>query len=199
MAMMLRSVLGIGFAGVLVAGAMMGLAQQEAAKPGTAVEAVNAGIPAGISDAAFLAGRWQGKMGKNKDSFVEEVWTEPNGKNALGMFRWLKPDGTPMVLEQLWINEEDGTLLLRLRHQSGAGVAWEEKDKPLVFALAEKSATMMKFDALRDCGDLAYCKYETKDGKLLIDVVFGPPSKEAAEAGKKQRPALRFELDRKTL
>lgn len=155
------------------------------------------GIPAEIADAAFLAGRWQGVMGKNKDSFVEEVWTEPGGKNAIGMFRWNKPDGTSTVQELLTITEEGGTLLLRLRHQSAAGVAWEEKDKPLTFALAEKSPTLLRFDSLRDTGDVSRCRYEINDGRLRIDVEFASPSAEMQEAGKKQRPPLHFDLTRK--
>lgn len=157
------------------------------------------GVAAQIADAAFLAGRWQGTMGKNKDSFVEEIWSEPGGRNAIGMFRWNKPDGMATVQELLTITEEDGTLLLRLRHQNAAGIAWEEKDKPLVFALAEKSPTLLRFDSLHVSGDVSRCRYEMREGKLFIDVEFSAPTAEAAAGGKKQRPPLNFELNRRPL
>ncbi|MGH7244583.1 MAG: DUF6265 family protein [Phycisphaerales bacterium] len=157
------------------------------------------GIPAKLAEAEFLAGRWQGVMGENKDSFVEETWSAPNGRNTIGMFRWNKPDGTSSVQELLTITEEDGTLLLRLRHQSAAGVAWEERDKPLVFALAEKSPTLLRFDAPRDSGTVSRCRYALKNGKLFIDVEFAAPSAEALAAGKTQRAPLNFEMTRTQL
>lgn len=158
---------------------------------------VTPGVEATLADAAFLAGRWQGAMGT--DSFVEEIWSEPNGRNCIGMFRWNKADGNASVFELLTMQEESGTLMLRLRHHSAQGVAWEEKDKPMVFVLAEKTPTMLRFDAFRDAGDVARCRYSQGDGKLFIDVEFAPPAPAAAEAGKKQRKPLNFELGRRPL
>lgn len=176
---------------------MIGAGEPAPSAPSTPeVPAVPSGIPAKAAEAEFLAGRWQGAMGKNKYSFVEETWSAPHGRNVIGMFRWNKPDGTSTVQELLTITEENGTLLLRLRHQSAAGVAWEEKDKPQVYALAEKTPTLLRFDALRDTGDVARCRYTLKDGKLLVDVEFAPPSAEALSAGKKPRPSLNFEMTR---
>lgn len=188
---------GLG-AVVLVAGAMMiGAGEPAGSTPAPSEpSASRAGIPAVIKDAEFLASRWQGAMGKNKDSFVEEIWSAPNGRNIIGMFRWNKPDGSASVQELLTITEENGTLLLRLRHQNAAGMAWEDKDKPVVFALAEKSPTLLRFDAFRDAGEISLCRYALKDGKLFIDVEFAAPSAEALAAGKKQRPSLNFELAR---
>lgn len=153
-----------------------------------------AGPAATIGEVAFLAGRWQGTMGRG--SHVEEVWTNPSGNNVVGMFRWLKADGTPTVFELLTIQEEDGTLALRLRHQTASGTSWEEKDKPVTMRLAEKRENLALFTAYRDCGDLASCRYEVREGKLFIEVAFAQPSEQDAANGKKPRPALRFELER---
>jgi len=194
-----KSRLWIG-AGAFVLGAgslMLGAGEPSPAPSGS--PSTPSGIAAKVTDAEFLAGRWQGVMGKNKDSFVEETWGGPNGRSTIGMFRWNKPDGTASVQELLTITEEDGTLLLRLRHQSGAGVAWEEKEKPMVFALAERTPTLLRFDSLRDTGDVSLCRYALKDGKLFIDVEFGTPSAEALAAGKTQRGPLNFELTRTPL
>lgn len=197
-----RSVLwaGVGAVALGVGVVMVGASEPSAATPSPPAEAPSAAeIEATLADAAFLAGRWQGTMGSNQESFVEETWSEPNGRNCIGMFRWNKPDGNATVFELLTIQEENGTLLLRLRHHSATGAAWEDKDKPMVFALAEKTPAMLRFDALRDAGDVACCRYSQRDGKLFIDVEFVAPTPEAAEAGKKQRKPLNFELRRKPL
>lgn len=190
---------GIAAAGLAAAGLMIGAGEPAPASAPENAGTASTGLGAGIADMAFLAGRWQGVMGKNKDSFVEETWSGPNGRNAIGMFRWNKPDGTASVQELLTITEEGGTLVLRLRHQNAAGVAWEEKDKPLVFTLAEKTPTLLRFDALRDTGEISLCRYAIRDGRLFIDVEFSAPSAEALAAGKKQRPSLNFEMTRKPL
>ncbi|MBL8877188.1 MAG: hypothetical protein JNM86_15450 [Phycisphaerae bacterium] len=188
---------GLGACVLVAGGLMIGAGEPASTTPGSPeAAAAPTGVPAVVTEAEFLAGRWQGAMGKNKDSFVEETWSAPHGRNVIGMFRWNKPDGTSTVQELLTITEEQGTLLLRLRHQSASGVAWEEKDKPQVYALAEKTPTLLRFDALRDTGDVARCRYTLKDGKLLVDVEFAAPSAEAAAAGKKPRAPLNFELAR---
>lgn len=191
---------GVGAAVVVATGLMIGAAEPTALVPATPdATAARGGIPAAIKDAEFLAGRWQGAMGKNQDSFVEEIWSAPNGRNLIGMFRWNKPDGSASVQELLTITEENGTLLLRLRHQNAAGLAWEDKDKPVVLALAEKTPNLLRFDALRDTGEISVCRYAIRDGKLFIDVEFSAPSAEALAAGKKQRPSLNFEMTRTPL
>ncbi|MBS0186978.1 MAG: hypothetical protein JSS51_02845 [Planctomycetes bacterium] len=156
-------------------------------------------VDATIAEAGFLAGRWQAAMGPQKDSFAEEIWSEPNGKNMIGMFRWNDSNGVSDVQEIISITEENGTLLLRLRHQNAAAIAWEDKDKPMVFVLAEKSPTLARFVSLRDTGSVAGCRYERQGDKLLIDVLFAPLSPEAAAAGKSRRNDLHFELTRAPL
>lgn len=188
-------------AGVLcVAGlAMVGLGEPAPAGAPAAPSASNAGIAAKIADVSFLAGRWQGKMGKNKDNHVEEVWSNPSGNNVVGMFRWLKADGTPSMFELLTIQEEEGTLALRLRHQTATGATWEEKDRTVTMRLAEKGDNLLHFKAYQDCGDIASCRYEAKGGKLFIEVAFVEPDAEDAAKDKKARPALKFELERSAL
>ena len=185
--------------------AMVGLAEPAPAPApapaGTsaAPSASNAGIAAKIADVSFLAGRWQGKMGKNKDNHVEEVWSSPSGNNVVGMFRWLKADGTPSVFELLTIQEEEGTLVLRLRHQTATGATWEEKDTTVTMRLAEKGENIVLFTSYRDCGDIASCRYAVRGGSLFIDVAFAEPSAEDAAKGKKARPTLKFELAKSAL
>ncbi|HEX8875675.1 MAG TPA: DUF6265 family protein [Phycisphaerales bacterium] len=179
---------------------MAGLGEPTAAPGSTpASGASTAHTPAKIADAAFLAGRWQGTMGAKKDNHVEEIWTEPVGNNIAGVFRWVKADGSPSVFELLTIQEEEGTLALRLRHQTATGATWEGKDSTVTMRLSEKGPALAVFSAFKDCGDLAACRYEVKDQRLHIEVRFAEPSSEEAAKGKKARPTLRFEMERRPL
>lgn len=191
----------IGSAAILSVFAMVGMGDPAATAPATAAtpSVGDVGIPAKVADAAFLAGRWQGTMGKNKDNHVEEVWSNPAGNNMIGMFRWVKADGTPSMFELLTIQEEAGTLALRLRHQTASGATWEEKDRTVTMRLAEKGENLVHFKAHQDCGDLASCRYEVKGGKLIIDVAFAEPNAEEAAKGKKPRAGLHFEMERSPL
>lgn len=195
----------IGSAAMVAVLAMAGMGEPTATTtttPGAATPAPsagNVGVPAKVADAAFLAGRWQGTMGQNKDNHVEEVWSNPAGNNLVGMFRWVKADGTPSMFELLTIQEEAGTLALRLRHQTATGATWEEKDKTVTMRLAEKGESLLHFKAYQDCGDLASCRYEVKGGKLTIDVEFAQPSAEDVAKGKKPRAGLHFEMERSAL
>lgn len=195
----------IGSAAVALVLAMVGMGEPasntSSTSPATAAapSAASAGVAAKVDAAAFLAGRWQGKMGKNKDNHVEEVWSNPSGNNVVGMFRWLKADGTPSMFELLTIQEEDGTLALRLRHQTATGATWEGKDSTVTMRLAEKGENLLLFKAYQDCGDLASCRYEVKGGKLVIDVAFVEPTAEDAAKGKKARAGLHFEMERSAL
>lgn len=133
------------------------------------------GIEAVIADAAFVAGDWSASRPSQRggNEFVQEVWTAPSGNNMMGMFRWVNPAGKAIVFEILTIVEEGGSLTLRLRHQSAAGVAWEEKEKPATFTLAAKTATRLEFVDSGETNDLAACIYECPTpGSLVITVKF---------------------------
>jgi hypothetical protein len=169
-------------------------AGNEEARPTTVPAPSAVEVAAGaIEDVAFMAGDW--RPVDERRGFHQEVWTAPAGKHVMGMFRWMKPDGTPMVMELLSISEEEGTLVFRMRHMTAKGVAWEEKDKPIEFRLTGKGANRAEFTATKDAGDLARYVYELRaDGVMAIEVTFAPPTAEQVAAGKKARPPLKFEM-----
>lgn len=160
-----------------------------AATPPAATAPAAPVAPAAIADAAFLAGDWSASKpgARGGSELTQEVWSAPAGNNMMGMFRWVNPVGKSIVFELLTITEENATLILRLRHQSAAGVAWEEKDKPASFTLAELTATRLHFvDADNTC-DLSACIYEcTTPDALAITVKFDEST----------RPDLVFNLTR---
>lgn len=133
------------------------------------------GVAAVIADAAFMAGDWSATRPNPRggNEFTQEVWSAPAGNNMMGMFRWVNPAGKSVVFEILTIIEEGGSLTLRLRHQSAAGVAWEEKDKPATFTLVAKAASRLEFVDSGETSDLSACVYEcpTPD-TLMITVRF---------------------------
>lgn len=140
---------------------------------------VAAALQATIADAAFIAGNWSASKPSPRGGteLTQEVWSAPAGNNMMGMFRWVNPAGKAIVFEMLTITEENGTLVLRLRHQSAAGVAWEEKDKPATFTLAERTATRLHFVDTSNTNDLSACTYEcTTPDSLTITVKFDEAS-----------------------
>lgn len=183
----------VAAAGVVMVG--MAVGDPGASTPASSVSRV--GIDATVAEAKFLSGRWIGVM--NKDHHVEEIWSEPVGNNMMACFRWVKSDGTPSLFELITITAEDGTLALRLRHQTATGKSWESQESPMLFRLGEKSETHLRFDAHQNCGTVRFCRYEQKDGKLLVDVVFKEPTAEEAAQGKKTEAPLHFVFSRSPL
>ena len=136
-----------------------------------------------IEAAAFLAGDWsaQREASEGETNFTQEVWSEPSGNNIMGMFRWVGEDGQAAVFEMLTITEEEGTLVLRLRHQDARGVAWEAPDEPATLNLSEHRAEgddggpMLAFTDTTESCDIHRCTYERIGlNTLRITVEFDP-------------------------
>lgn len=139
-----------------------------------------------IGDLVFLAGTWRGSRG----GVVEEIWGTPQGNNIIGCFRWLKADGTPMMLEMLAITAEADAIRLRLRHYSATLSAKEEKDQPLTLRLATHDRASAVFVAERDAGELDRVTYRLEGDTLNITVAF--------TQGEQPRKPLEFKLERVT-
>lgn len=97
-----------------------------------------------IADAAWLAGHW---TGEGLGGVSEEVWTAPAGGSMLGMYRLIR-DGKPVFYELLTLVEENGSLVMKLKHFTAAMVAWEEKEKTVDFRLAAIQEGLLQFDSL---------------------------------------------------
>lgn len=149
-------------------------------------------IEAAIADAAFLAGAWH--AGDDEHGHTEEIWSAPRGNNIMGCFRWLKPDGSAMMVELLSIAAENNTLYLRLRHHDAKLVGWKneaEANKPLEMVLKEKSDNRIVFHAANaaGAGDLSEITYARDADTLNIEITFTKPD----------RKPLRFPLNRISL
>jgi hypothetical protein len=151
-------------------------------------EASSKASPIAIARLAPLAGTWQGFVG---DSFVEEIWSTPQGDTIMGCFRWCDAKRNPTMLEMLLIRKEADAVRLRLRHYSPTLVGKEEKDAPITMRLASAEGSVFLFEAEKHAGDLASVRYAVDGDALDIEVAFAAPAE-----GKSQRPPLRFQLKR---
>ena len=97
-----------------------------------------------IADMAWLTGRWVGDFMGGKG---EEVFAPPQGDTMIGMFRLVK-DGKITFSELIYIVEEEGTLVLKLKHFDRELKGWEEKDVVRAFPLVKLTENEAYFDSI---------------------------------------------------
>ena len=103
------------------------------------------GPRAQVQDMAWLAGHWTGEA---LGGTVDEIWSPPRGGAMMGMFRLVKDGGT-VFYELMTILEEEGTLVLRLKHFGGGDLsAWEEKEETVDFPLVALADGAFRFEGL---------------------------------------------------
>ncbi|WP_084397448.1 DUF6265 family protein [Henriciella aquimarina] len=107
--------------------------------PGTAPAAAT------IEDLAWLEGRW---TGGGLGGVSEEIMSAPSGGQIMGMFRQSKADGTLQFYEFYHFAEEDGSVILRIKHFHPDLTGWEEKDEREAFPLVALGETAAYFDGL---------------------------------------------------
>lgn len=101
--------------------------------------------PARIEDIAWLEGHWTG-MGLGGIS--EEVLAPATGGQMMGMFRQSGADGRLQFYEFYSFAEEDGSLVLRLKHFNPDLTGWEEKDEMETFRLVALDENTAWFDGI---------------------------------------------------
>jgi hypothetical protein len=97
-----------------------------------------------IGDLAWLAGSWSGD---GLGGISEEMWSPPVGGIMVGTYRLIK-GGRPVFYEMCWILENEGTLILRLKHFNPDLTGWEEKDKTVDFKFIKKDGNRAYFSGL---------------------------------------------------
>lgn len=95
-----------------------------------------------LSDVAWIAGSWEGLAFGGQ---VQEVWSPPLGDSMMCAFK-LVVDGKVEFYELCQIKEENGSLVLRLKHFNGDLTAWEEKDETVDFRLVKIEKDIAYFD-----------------------------------------------------
>jgi len=101
--------------------------------------------PATIADVAFLAGHW---TGDGLGGRFEEVWTPPKQGVMVGMYRGLTIDGAPTFNELLVLREEQGSLIVRLKHFDPDMTGWEDKAQVVTMPFLGTRDGLVHFDRM---------------------------------------------------
>ena len=99
---------------------------------------------ASIQSLQWLHGEW---FGEGLGGTCEEIWSSARAGSMVGTFRLIK-DGKQLFSEYMEIVEQEGTILLRLKHFGSDFVGWEEKDQHVTFKLVKVTGDTHYFDGL---------------------------------------------------
>lgn len=127
--------------------------------------ALRAAVAASLADVGWLSGKW---VVENGETYSEEWWSAPSGDSMVGAWR-LSRSGRAKLFELLTLMEEEGHVVLRIRHVDAKGVSWEEKDRPLVLPLVEKGAGRAVFEGLEGDG-LLRISYRREAESLTVEI-----------------------------
>ncbi len=110
--------------------------------------------PATLDQMEWLIGQWTGVGIQGAPAM--ESWLPPSGGTMVGTFVQETPEGAIMFTEHLYLLEEEGTIVLRLKHFNADLTGWEEKDGMLTFRLIAIEPCAAYFNALTlRCADPA--------------------------------------------
>ena len=95
-----------------------------------------------LSDLKWIEGLWEGEAFGGK---TQEFWSPPTGGSMMCAFK-LVLKGDVKFYEFVTITEEEGTLIMRLKHFHSDLKGWEEKDKSVDFKLVKLTKNKVYFD-----------------------------------------------------
>ena len=124
--------------------ALPGAAQTDLSENTARLDEGKARPEATIADVAWLAGYWRGS-GLGGD--CEEIWSLPAGDRMQGIFT-LSRDGGLSFSEAMTLVEEEGSLVLKVKHFTPEFVGWEEKEDYVSFPLVELRQNEARFRGL---------------------------------------------------
>jgi len=108
-----------------------------------------------LSDIKWLIGYWQGN---GLGGFCEELWMPEKDGSMQGVFRFTEKD-TLQFSEYMHIVEENGSLVVKLKHFNRDLSPWEEKEEWTSFKLVKIEGQTAYFHGLT---------YSRKGDKLMI-------------------------------
>jgi hypothetical protein len=123
--------------------------------------------PATLADMAWLAGHWRGPALGGES---EEIWSPPRAGSMMGMYRLIR-DGKTVFYELQTLVEENGSLILRLKHFNPDLTGWEEKQKTIDFPLVSLGKGAVHFEEMSfhptgDSSMTVYLAIQGKDGAV---------------------------------
>jgi hypothetical protein len=96
---------------------------------------------ASLDQIDWIAGHWQGEA---FGGIVEEIWSPASGGSMMCVFRLINNDQVSFF-EICTITEEEGSLILRIKHFHPDLKGWEEKDETVDFPLVKFSGSRAWF------------------------------------------------------
>ncbi len=119
-----------------------------------------------VADLAWMTGTWSGGMGQGGS--LEENWAVPKNGSMAALVRGFSPDGTTNMIELISIEEEDDSLVLRLKQWNPGMTPRAEGFQ--VMKLVESKDRMVKFENIGE-GGLAKLGYSRPaDDKFVISI-----------------------------
>ena len=153
--MMRWSFLGLAVLMTVLAAPLMADESAREANPETRIGEEGFTSPsASLEQMDWLVGQWSGDGIGGAPAM--ESWLPPTGNTMVGTFVQLSDRGAIQFTEHLYLMEEDGSLVLRLKHFNADLTGWEEKDDMLTFRLVDIEPCAAYFHALTlRCADAA--------------------------------------------
>lgn len=112
----------------------------------------------------WLVGQWRGEGIGGAPAM--ESWLPPTGDTMVGTFVQSTEEGGIRFTEHMYLMEEAGTLVLRLKHFNADLTGWEEKDDKLTFRLVATEDCAAFFQGLT-----LRCANRDKPGEGLVAAV----------------------------
>ena len=129
-----------------------------------------AGPAAKVSDLAWMTGSWKGP---SQGGTIEENWIQNDAGSIASLVRGVNAQGATNMIELIVIEEEEGSLVLRLQ-QWNPGFE-PRSDAPQVMDLLELGDRMVKF---KNRGEgIPILGYSLVDGKFSIHITISDDQK----------------------
>lgn len=131
---------------VPLAALVIGLASPLAAQETRVAPAGHVPPSATVADASWLVGDWVGTGIEGAEA--AEFWIPPSNGTMVGLFLQERPDGSIYFTEHMYLTEEAGSLVLKLKHFNPDLTGWEEKDGMVRFRLLSIEPCAAYFSSL---------------------------------------------------
>jgi hypothetical protein len=131
---------------------------------------------------AFMAGRWV-SVNPNK-TVNEEHWSSPRGNHMVALYRQIRRDGKPALVEVSLVTAEKAEgqpakVMLRLRHLHANLEVPENRREISLFELKQAGDNRAEFVGVGDAAQVTSVVYRlTGPDTMAVDVNFAPDSKE---------------------
>ena len=157
MRMTTRKVLVAGLALLFAATAM---AQSAKTEHTLKLDDAEKRVPATLEDVEWMAGSWSGEA---FGGTFEEVWNPASLGTMVGLFKFMG-DEQVNFYELLLLAEEEGSLVLKVKHFNADFTAWEDKEDYVNFRLVRIEPDAAHFSGLSF--------FKVSDNEMLAYIAF---------------------------